>query len=196
MVFMPHRTHIKRHVENAKSALAKNKLHHARALNYLHEQHAEGSHAKHTTKRRVILLREAHFSKLQKLPFFHRLLERKEEISVTHNGRHEKHTLLMNGLQVGSHKTRGVVLLDPKMRGMLFFRASSKVHGPMWTPIRNVVKKTVHGRAMWVYTPLGMRPSEYPFYEKLSHEILKREHEMDFSKTYKESRVAQIRDYL
>ena len=193
---MPHRTALKRHVENAKDILKRNKVHHGRASNYLHEHHKEGSHAKHTVRRRIILLREAHLMKLGKLPFFHRLLARKEEISVTHEGRHEKYTLLMNGLQVGSHETRGVVLLDPKMRGMLFFKANSKVHGPMWTPIRNVMQTTVGGHMRWIYIPLGTKPSEYPFYEKLSHEILKREREIDFSKTYREARVAQIRNYL
>ncbi len=186
----PHRTPLKKHVENARELLEKNKTHHGRATNYLHER---GHPLK---KSRVIALRQGHLTELAKMPFFHRLLERREEITAEHEGRKETYTLLLNGLQIGKSQSRGVVMLDPKMRGVLFFRATSKKLGIFWTPIKNVVRKEVEGVQTWVYLPLGTKPSEYPFYEKLSQEIEKREKHIDFSKTYREDRVAQIRQYL
>ena len=186
---MPAKTSLRKAITNYKRNLASNANHHTKAPNvFLSASLSSKMNA-------LIKRRAAHLRRIELIPMYKRIFERKEKLVISANKETHNLVLFKNGFTVGKDGTRFVILLDEKLRGLILtdlpFSPKYK-----WAPLKIAGFVKSRGKMNSEYLDFGVNAIDERFFIELSKQIERREKGMDFSASHSEREVRRIRKLI
>ena len=186
---MPANVSLRNAITGYKRTVRSNANHHLKAPNVFL---ADSTSAKVNA---LVKRRAAHLRRLEAIPMYKRIFERKEKLVIDANGEKRSLVLFKNGFTVGKEKARFVILLDEKLRGLILtdlpFSTSYK-----WAPLKIARFVRTGDKMHSEYLDFGITTAEKDFVIELSKQIERRERNIDFSVSHSERQVKRIRKLL